>query len=155
MRGIAEWIPCDLTNRNTQDNTVVDKLVKPIPNNVRHVSGDSAYDTNGVYTTLSEHFPSADLVIPPSNNAIYDDKNHFFRNRNLLERKYYGSMGWQKRRNYGKRNSSELAIQRYKKILGNKLHSKDFNNQKIEAVIGCSILNKMTLISDAQVRLVS
>lgn len=132
---------------------MVDKLVTPITSNVRQVCGDSAYDSNGVYTTLSEHFPSADIVIPPSNNAVYDKKNHFYRNRNLLEREYYGCMVWQKRRQYGKRNSSEFAIQRYKKILGNKLHSKDFGNQKIEAVIGCSILNKMTLISGAQLRL--
>ena len=62
-------------------------------------------------------------------------------------------MGWQKRRGYGKRNNSELAIQRYKKILGNKLHSIDFDNQKREALIGCSILNKMTVISDEQIYL--
>lgn len=29
----------------------------------------------------------------------------------------YGRMNWQKHREYGKRNYSELAIQRYKKIL--------------------------------------
>jgi hypothetical protein len=43
-----------------------------------------------------------------------------FRNRNILEIKFYGHMEWQKRREYGKRNNSELAIQRYKRILGNK-----------------------------------
>ncbi len=36
-------------------------------------------------------------------------------------------MNWQKNRNYGQRNYSELAIQRYKKTLGNKLHAKELS----------------------------
>lgn len=47
-------------------------------------------------------------------------------------------------RNYGQRNYSELAIQRYKKTLGNKLRRKELSRQKNEAVLGCGILNKMT-----------
>ena len=52
-------------------------------------------------------------------------------------------MEWQKRRDYGKRNNSELAIQRYKRILGNKLHAREFLRQQQESIIGYSILNKM------------
>jgi len=51
---------------------------------------------------------------------------------------------WQRLRKYGKRNHSELAIQRYKQILGNILQVREFVRQKQEAVIGCGILNKMT-----------
>jgi len=65
--------------------------------------------------------------------------------------KYYGPIGWQKRREYGKRNYSELAIQRYKRILGNKLHSRDIVRQKQESLIGCSILNKMMLLTLEQI----
>jgi len=36
------------------------------------------------------------------------------------------------------RNNSELAIQRYKRIIGRSLHSRDFENQKIESIIGAS-----------------
>lgn len=53
-------------------------------------------------------------------------------------------MNWQRVRNYGKRNYSELAIQRYKKILGNKHHARKLSRQKNEAMLGCGILNKMT-----------
>ena len=41
-------------------------------------------------------------------------------------------------------NCFELAIQRYKKILGCVLHSRDIVRQKMESIIGCGILNKMT-----------
>ncbi len=53
-------------------------------------------------------------------------------------------MQWQRVRKYGQRNYSELAIQRYKKILGNRLHARELSRQKNEALLGCGILNKMT-----------
>jgi len=67
-------------------------------------------------------------------------------NRNIIEIAlgYGGRMGWQRLRSYGRRNYSELAIQRYKRILGNQLQSREFSNQKQEAMIGCGVLNKMT-----------
>ena len=78
-----------------------------------------AYDNNPTYKSLTKKFPCADIVIPLQKGAIDNKENEFYRNRNILEVKYYGNMEWQKRRDYGKRNNSELAIQRYKRILGN------------------------------------
>jgi len=43
-------------------------------------------------------------------------------------------------------NYAELAMQRYKIIIGNRMHSKDIIRQKNEAIIGASILNKFTAI---------
>lgn len=53
-------------------------------------------------------------------------------------------MHWQKVQRYGNRNFSELAIQRYKRILGNQLHARELACQKNEAMLGCGVLNKMT-----------
>ena len=53
-------------------------------------------------------------------------------------------MNWQRVRKYGRRNYSELSIQRYKKILGDALHTREMSRQKNEAMIGCGVLNKMT-----------
>ena len=44
---------------------------------------------------------------------------------------------------YGKRNKSELGIQRYKRILGNQLHAREMSRQTQEIILGCGILNKM------------
>ena len=129
--------------------------MKPIHEKVKQVTADSAYDTNPTYHTLTQKFSAADIVISPQKEAITHQGNEFFRNRNSLEIDYYGRMGWQKRRNYARRNNSELAIQRYKRILGNRLHSREFERQKQEAVIGCSILNKMMCINLEQIRSIS
>ena len=141
-----------LTKSSTQDVSSVNELVKPITDKVNQFLGDGAYDSDTVYQRVSKQFPSADIVIPPQKDARYDKKNHFYRNRNVLEIQCYGRIGWQKLREYGRRNQSELAIQRYKRILGNRLHSKELKRQQQEIVIGCSILNKMMAMTLAKIR---
>lgn len=87
-----------------------DKLVKPIHEKIKQVTADGAYDTNPTYNTLTQQFPSADIVISPQKDARAHKENEFFRNRNILEIEYYGRMGWQKLRNYGRRNNGSLIL---------------------------------------------
>ena len=124
-----------------------------MPNKVKQVTADTAYDSNAVYNSLDNHFSRVDIVIPPRNNSTDKKHHHWMRNRNLREIKCYGRMKWQSDRDYGKRNQAERAIGRYKRILGNRLHSREFERQRQEAIIGCSILNKMTCITLAEIRL--
>lgn len=142
----------ELTNRKTHDVSVVDNLVKPMSKQVKQVTADTAYDTNNAYNLFGKKFSNVDIVIPPRSNAIDEKHNHWMRNRNLREIKYYGRMKWQTNRDYGKRNQAERAIGRYKRILGNRLHSREFERQRQEAIIGCSILNKMTCLTLAEIR---
>ena len=51
-----------------------------------------------------------------------------------------------------KRNQAEGAIGRYKRILGNRLHSHEFERQRQASIISCSILNKMTCLTLAKIR---
>ena len=53
-------------------------------------------------------------------------------------------MHWQKNRGYGQRNYSELGVQRYQRILGVAMHAREMSRQKVEAMIGCGVINKMT-----------
>jgi hypothetical protein len=133
-----------LTDRFVTDDNVVEDLAKQIKVDVAQVTADGAYDNNKVYNLLSSKFTHANIVIPPSSDAVYNNKNHAQRNRNLQEIKTFGRMNWQRIRKYGNRNYSELCIQRYKRILGNKLHAREFSRQKNESTIGCGVLNKMT-----------
>lgn len=133
-----------LTDRFVNDSQEVDPLLKQIGNPIGGFMADGAYDNNGTYSKVCEHSPTADIVIPPDKNAVYNDNNHEQRNRNIIEIKVNGRMAWQQDHDYGKRNYAELAIQRYKRILGNALQSREFTRQKQESIIGCSVLNKMT-----------
>jgi hypothetical protein len=133
-----------LTDRFVSDDSAIDNLIDQVEQRVEQITADGAYDKNPVYDKLSKKFSDAEIIIPPSKEAVYNQSSHPQRNRNLQEIKTFGRMQWQKVRNYGKRNYSELAIQRYKKILGNSLHARELSRQKQETVIGCGILNKMT-----------
>ena len=134
----------ELTDRFVSDDQVVNELINQIEHEVNQFTADGAYDKSPVYEAISNKFTEADIIIPPDSDAVYNKNNHAQRNRNLQEIKTFGRMNWQRVRGYGRRNYSELGIQRYKKILGNKLHAREMSRQKNEAMIGCGILNKMT-----------
>ncbi len=92
---------------------------------------------------MTDALPDTNIIILPDSHAVYNKQNHSERNRDLQEIKTFGRMDWQRVRNYGKRNYSELCVERYKRILGNTLHAKELSRQKNEAMIGCGVLNKM------------
>jgi len=133
-----------LTDRFVNDDIAIDDLLEQIPEEVDHFTGDGAYDKNSVYNKLSSHSPEADIIIPPAKNAVISTASHKQRNRNIAEIAINGRMAWQRSRHYSQRNYSELGIQRYKRILGRAMHSREFSRQKQEAMIGCGVLNKMT-----------
>jgi hypothetical protein len=139
-----------LTDRFVSDDSALDNLLDQVNVMTDQVTADGAYDKNPVYNKLSEKFTNAQIVIPPRSDAVYHQENHEQRNSNIQEIKTFGRMGWQRARNYGQRNVSELSIQRYKKILGNKLHAREMSRQKTEAMIGCGVLNKMTSLGMPQ-----
>jgi len=133
-----------LTDRFTTDDEVVDDLLDQIDTDVTQFTGDGAYDSSIVYSSMMRHSPNADVVIPPAKNALIGLNAHPMRNRNIAEINANGRMKWQRARNYGQRNYSELGVQRYKRILGRAVHARIMPNQKQEFMIGCGVLNKMT-----------
>ena len=133
-----------MTGKDVMDDQVVGALCEQITAAIGHVTADKMYDTNAVYQALDSHSPNAEIVIPPKDNTFADNRHHSKRMSNLIECSAAGIMNWQKRRHYGRRNVSETAMQRYKKIIGNKLHSRKLKNQSQEMLLGCSILNRFT-----------
>lgn len=134
----------ELTDRFETDDSVVDKLFDKIDVDTAHFSADGAYDSFNIYEKINDKFPSAEVAIPPDKNAKTSESNHLLRNHNLELIAKHDRMQWQTKTKYGNRNCSELAMQRYKKIVGRSMYSRNFENQKQEAMIGASILNKMT-----------
>lgn len=135
---------CELTDRFSHDEKSVDPLLSQIHSTIQQVTADGAYDKSPVYQSILMHSPDADIVIPPQENAALNEQAAPMRNRNIQEIESKGRMAWQGKREYGRRNYSELAIQRYKRIIGDTMRAREFERQKMEAMIGCGILNKMT-----------
>jgi hypothetical protein len=55
-----------------------------------------------------------------------------------------GRLGWQKAVKYGRRSLGEVAMMRYKTVIGLRLHARTLPKQKTEVAIGCKVLNVMT-----------
>lgn len=136
---------CELTDKYKSDRSVVNSLLDQIePGNINHITADGAYDSNNVYNTISKKHRRARIVIPPCKTVKEGKNQHIQRNESIRQINNHGLVSWQKLNNYGNRNKSETAIKRYKVIIGNKLHSRLIEHQKVEALIACGILNKMT-----------
>jgi hypothetical protein len=73
-----------------------------------------------------------------------NDKAASQRNSNIIEIAATGRMIWQIKRQYGRRNHSELGVQRDQKTFGDTMHSQEFSRQEQEAMIASGALNKMT-----------
>ena len=133
-----------MSDKNTWDHEVVDALVTQTDVAVEQVYGDKGYDENAVYETLTQRFPAADIVIPPKDSLNGSGHYHPKRGAHIDEIALSGVLAWQKNHQYGKRNVSEIAIQRYKRTFGNRLHAREFERQEQEMMIACGVLNQFT-----------
>lgn len=141
---------CVLSDRFGSDEAQVPELVAQIEEEIDHFSADGAYDKTAVYEVVSAHSPDALIVIPPREDAVISEGRSLARNQNLTGIKLHGRMGWQKEYHYGRRNYSELGVQRYQRILGNSMYARELSRQKQEAMIGCGVINKMTSLGMPQ-----
>ena len=72
------------------------------------------------------------------------NSDHAQRNDHTDFIKDHGRMEWQKKMNYGLRALVELAMLRYKTIIGPKLKARKMPQQKTEAQVSARVINRMT-----------
>ena len=106
--------------------------------------GDGAYDGSPTYKKILEKSPEANIVIPPPKNAVAQSSDYGQRNQHTAIIQDMGRMAWQKIMNYGLRAYVELAMLRYKTIIGPKLKAREIPQQKSEAQVSVRVLNRMT-----------
>lgn len=140
----------ELTTHNISDCATIGTLLEEIDNPIDTVLADGAYDQPSTYKALIAHQNQhgneipIKAVVPPNlgfRAEMPDDSKLRLDNIRLMEQ---GRKRWQKHTNYGRRAKAENAIYRYKSIIGNKLKSRTFLNQKTESKVAANILNIMT-----------
>jgi hypothetical protein len=103
-----------------------------------------------IYDEVLQRHPAARVIIPPRSTAILSEGGRTQRDDHLRSIEQYGRLGWQRRSGYGGRSLVETATYRYKTIIGRRLHDRTLPNQRIEAKIGCNVLNRMTNLGVVQ-----
>ena len=145
----GEIVASDLTSRRTRDGTRVCALLEQIDNPVAALSADGAYDASGVYEAAQEKGEgrAVRVLIPPGRNAQLNPRPSAAqreRNQNILSIRELGRREWHKSSGYSGRAMVENAVFRYKTIMGRGMRSRTMKGQRMEVLLACKILNKMT-----------
>jgi len=144
----GEVIACDATSKSARDASRVPALLKQIESPLASVSADAAYDQEAVYDAAENHTAtrSPRVLIPPKRNAQLKPEVAVLkeRNRNIRSRARLGKRQWHTKSGYSRRSMVENTVYRYKAIIGPAMRARTLQGQRVEARIGCRILNTMT-----------
>jgi hypothetical protein len=124
----------------------VGPLLDQIPSPLASFVGDGAYDQSGIYSTVTERYPDADVIVPPRSTAVLNDMAEATptqRDRHLQSIAEHGRMGWQKRSGYTRRALVETSISRFKRVIGDSLRSQTDRRRATEVAIAVHALNRM------------
>jgi hypothetical protein len=123
-------LACDLTTKEVGDPSALPALLKQV-DAFDTFMAVGAYDTEPSYQQIKQKSPDATCIIPPPKNAVKGDNPE--RNQHIEDTQNHGRMGWQQKTNYGLRSHVELAMLRYKIIIGNTLKARHLPHQISEA----------------------
>src|SRR5215218_7196184 len=135
-----------LTGREADDGAQVGPLLDQVVGPVASVTGDGAYDQDGVYTSVSERHPDAAVIVPPRATAVPSQtaaSEPTQRNRHLQLIAEQGRMAWQKASGYTKRARAETAISRLKRVIGDRLRAHSDERRATEVEVAAHVLNRM------------
>jgi hypothetical protein len=143
----GEILASELTTTEDGDASQVGPLLDRILSPIASVTADGAYDGEPVYRTIAERDPAAAVVIPPRSTAVPSEMAETAptqRDQHLQLIQERGRLGWQKAVNYGRRSLGEVAMMRYKTVIGRRLHARTLPTQKTEAAAACKVINIIT-----------
>jgi hypothetical protein len=149
-----EIVAAMATVASCDDAGEVSELLDQVEDEIRQVSADGAYDSHEVYDAVvarhaiptirprdgavlwkSETTPDGHGPPRPGNEA---------RNQNVRAIQESGREEWKRKSGYTRRSLSETGFFRLKTIFGDKLHTRELQNQFVEMFLNIRLLNTMT-----------
>ena len=149
----------ELTTNNVDDAEEIKPLLSKTQNLIEMVSADGAYDKRKSYDALANKAEQQQRAIqvnfPPRKDAkIVQHGNSseppIVRDQNLRLIRKHGRKRWKELSRYHRRSIAENIMFRYKTIIGPVLKAHTLEAQRVEAMIGCTILNRMTVLGMPQ-----
>lgn len=137
-----------LTEVDKDDAGTGGQMLQDIPDPIKRVSGDGAYDQRKFYKACAD-CGITDVVVPPRRNAhIWQHGNSakpsLVRDQHIRRIRRIGRKRWKQETGYHRRSLAETAVYRFKIIFGGSLMARTFDRQIVEALIKCRALNIMT-----------
>ncbi len=135
-----------LTDPDADDGSQVGPLLERSDGPVASFTGDGAFDRDDVYAEVAARHPDADVIVPPRSSAVPSGTAEIDptrRDRHLQAIAERGRMGWQRTSGYNWRALVEADIARWKRVIGDRLHSGSNGRQVAEVAIAANALNRM------------
>src|SRR3954466_16373505 len=139
-------VASELTPHDADDGAQVRPLLDQVAAPLASFTGDGAYDQEGVYASVAERHPGARVIVPPRSTAVPSaaaETAPTQRDQHLQLIAEHGRMGWQKARGYNHRALAEATIGRFKRVIGDGLHSRTDQRQATEMNVAVMVLNCM------------
>ena len=144
------------TSAGRRFSRIADALVKEFPGAspvlLRELAGlkFTLEETQAAVIGGDDRAPAATVIIPPRATAVVSEVSAAGtptpRDRHIEMIAAKGRLGWQKAVGYGRRSLVETGMLRYKTIIGRTLRARTLPAQKVEARVGCKVLNRMTAL---------
>jgi len=125
---------------SVHDSEILPTLLNPLRRKIKQVSAAGTYDTKDCYKILINKGIAP--CIPPRKNAVlWEDGPP--QNQAVEALKTDRLQDWKQEKGYHERSLSEMAMYRYKQLIGEKLNLGAYNGQIGEMMSGVGALNKM------------
>jgi Transposase DDE domain len=142
----------ELTGHDVDDGSRIGPLLDRVAGPVASLTGDGAYDQQGIYASVAERHPEAAGIVPPRSTAVPSDTAEAAptqRDRHLRFIAEHGRMGWQRASGYTKRARAEAAVSRFKRVIGDRLRSRTDRRRATEVDVAARALNRMLQLGRA------
>lgn len=153
-------LACQVTEADAADGPRLAELLEATPGKVKTLAADGAYDS----WSNDEHLSKLGIraLIPPCQGSKIRQKKQpgvepLPRDERLRAIRgfgggdfLYGRRRWGKESGYTRRSLAETAMMRQKRILGDALRSRSEAGQRVEGLLRCRVLNRLTRLGMPQ-----
>ncbi|MBS0628467.1 MAG: IS5 family transposase [Verrucomicrobia bacterium] len=142
-----DLIALEVTDEKTGDATVLPRIIERSAKSIKRVLADGAYDSANCRKNLNEK-GIKECIPPRKNGKIREDSGMEERNFALEIAALFGGGKegvnlWKKVTGYHMRSLVETAFSRLKRLFGERLNNRKFENLMVETTFRCHVLNRM------------
>lgn len=141
-------VTAELADNHSADHKHLDNLLSSYEGVIDKVAADAGYDYHESYEIIERY--NAEPVIAPNINPRHPRKKlntlRWDKPKDMARwlQEQFGVKNWKKAKDYHRRSLVETAFYRFKQLLGGSLDARTFDNQKVEALFKCHMLNTFT-----------
>lgn len=142
-----QFVMAELSDNHVGENKKLKTLLNQYEGLIDRVGGDKGYDSYDCHEQIGECGAKSAVLLQnkaKERKPLCDGEKPLVRDDIVRRMNEIGRDEWKKEVQYHKRSLVENAFFRFKTLFGGKLKSILIENQKVEAMLCCNIINRFT-----------